>query len=187
MQDIEHGEEELTKEEEVVVDRRKATRYPNQCCLFLCICLVHRANAMKENWRDLCVCVCVCVFHYDYFPVASFFLLLLLLPASSSSRRTQQPSSHMCLVSLSLSFVVSCCRMLNQNNKRTNWFFLVLFLFFCLFTHFLMFPSSIPCPHHLLESSGNSAFRYLRTILFITGVLWHQAKENIYINICIQN
>ncbi len=92
------------------MDRRKATRYPNQCCLFLCICLVHRANAMKENWRDLCVCMCVCVFHYDYFPVASFFLLLLLLPASSSSCRTQQPSSHMCLVSLSL-----LCRFLLSN------------------------------------------------------------------------
>jgi len=134
MRDIEHWQEDLAQEKELVVDRRKATRYLNQC--YARVYTVHQANAIKKNWRDLCACV----FHYDYFPVASFFLLSLLLLASSTSRQARQPSSHMCRVSLSLSLflltflVVECSTRITS--ERTD-FFLVLFLFFFLFTPFL--------------------------------------------------
>src|SRR5689334_16054716 len=66
----------------------------------LCVC-VCRASSTRHEGRTEETFVCVYVFHYDYFPVASFFLLLLLLPlllqaSLSSSRQAQQPSSHMC-------------------------------------------------------------------------------------------
>jgi len=146
MRDIEHWQEDLAREKELVVDRRKATRYLNQC--YARVYTVHQANAMKKNWRDLCACV----FHYDYFPVASFFLLSLLLLASSTSRQARQPSSHMCRVSLSLSLCF-CWRFLSSNaqpEQQANEliFFLVLFLFFFLFTPvFYVCSLSFYCIH----------------------------------------
>lgn len=67
----------------------------------LCACVCERDEEKLERPLSMYV-VRVCVFHYDYFPVGSFFplpLLLFLLPLLqilSSSRQARQPSSHMC-------------------------------------------------------------------------------------------
>jgi len=107
-------------------ERRKAARYLNRCCVYV----LYIERILQRRTGE----IFVCVFHYDYFPVASFFLLLLLLPTSSSSRQTRQPSSHMFLVSLSLSCRFFCHWMLNQNNKQMNWSFSCSFPIFFLYS-----------------------------------------------------
>jgi hypothetical protein len=137
--------------------------------------------------------LCVCVFHYDYFPVASYFLLLLLQPTSSSSRQTRQPSSHMCLLSLSLSlslfllsfFVVECST--RTMNERTDFFFLFFSFFFFLFTGFFLHSRFLFYILIIYESrlvivpfGAEGQFRLLQ------GYCDMKLKR-IYINICIQN
>ena len=146
MQDIKHWEEELARkdrEKEIVVDRRKATRYLNQCC----VCVVHRANAMKRP-------LCVCVFHYDYFPVASFFSTIAAttnIVVISSSTTTFKP--HVPCLSLSVSRLSSNAQPEQQTNElifscSSSRFFSLYSLFLSFF--FLLFVSLLLLFHTLI-------------------------------------
>ncbi len=58
MLDIEHEDDELEQEDrekEPVVDRRKATRYLNQCSV--CVYCASNARHKEELEKPLCVCV----------------------------------------------------------------------------------------------------------------------------------
>ncbi len=52
-----------TSEREIARCGQKKSDKISQSMLCVCVCIyvAHRANAIEENWRDLCMCVCVCV------------------------------------------------------------------------------------------------------------------------------
>ncbi len=65
--------------------------------------------------------LCVCVFHYDYFPVASFFSVVAAttnIIVISSNTTTFKPHVPCLSLSLSLSLVVECST--RTINERTN-------------------------------------------------------------------
>lgn len=134
MQDIEHWEDELTKEKELVVDRRKATRYLNQCCIYGLY--IERMLCGRTGETFVCVCVSLWLFSGSLvFSVVAATTNIVVISSNTTTFKPHVPCLSLSLPpSLPLSLVDSCRRMLNQNNKRTNWFFLILFLFFSLFT-----------------------------------------------------
>jgi hypothetical protein len=136
------------EEKELVADRRKATRYLNQCS----VSTVNRTHVIKKNWRDLCVCV----FHYDYFPVASFFFCCCCWSYNcdycSWHRRRLAKRGNLqatCSYSLSLSLtlvvlVIECSTKASEETDLFLFLFFSIFLFlYFSFLFFLRFSCSI--------------------------------------------
>lgn len=123
MQDIEHWEEELAKEKKLVGDRRKARRYLNQSCVY--ICRTSSECYKEELERPLYVYMCVSLWLFSGSPVFSAVAATANIAVVSSDTTTFKP--HVTCLSLSPSFVVECST--RTISEQTGFFSLVLFLF----------------------------------------------------------